>query len=232
MRHERGQRGGAVRLAVELEEQRRKQQARRLGEGGGERWGEGWGKGWGESWGEGWGEGRAGVAVALYSLGQKGGVRGACLRGRDMILQLEERQLVRGQQLLRQHHPRRLCAPHGGGARRAVRGGRWVRRAVGAEGSARGGGRCAAARAGAARGGAVGPGWRAPERFAPSWSATPTPAMASSPWEATMVPRQMSMTHAARRGVVRSTPRSEPRPSVITGVRVLRIWHAATDRCR
>eukprot|EP00964_Phaeocystis_antarctica_P149332 scaffold116435_cov90-Phaeocystis_antarctica.AAC.1 len=52
MRHERGQRGGAVRLAVELEEQRRKQQARRLGEGRGERWGEGWGKGWGESWGE------------------------------------------------------------------------------------------------------------------------------------------------------------------------------------
>jgi len=45
-----------------------------------------------------------------------------------------------------------------------------------------------------------------------------------------MVPRQMSMTHAARRGVVRSMPRSEPSPSVMTGVSVLRIWHDATDK--
>ena len=43
MRRERGQRGGAIRLAVELEEQRRKQQARRLSKGGGGGWGEGWG---------------------------------------------------------------------------------------------------------------------------------------------------------------------------------------------
>jgi hypothetical protein len=45
-----------------------------------------------------------------------------------------------------------------------------------------------------------------------------------------MGPRQKSMTHAARRGVVRSMPRSEPSPSVMTGVSVLRIWHDATDK--